>query len=590
MFRWMSLIVLLLVFAACSAPLDTSPPAAPSDPLAGDRDDSGLADADDNLQQGTARDDPAPPPVVEDAATEVPAPRPQPSPGADATPSESSGASPDALRCASADEDTWAAARSSGTYDSYRRYLIFAEACMAHGYRARYWGDARDALVSNTQSSGTRPPRPDPIDETADPVAGRVAHHAPETMVAGHPYILEVLIRPVAGTDDIAEIDTGLREEIGEAPSPGGRQTAVAITDTAVGKVMLARLSATAGVDVLPVTPERQPIFAGQTAKWAWSVTATETVSAASLVFSVLREVEANGETFEQSVKTLPVTVKIRSVDDLLTVASVDRGVASSNAPEAVTSTLAPRNAEAAIDQSPGTCTTISGANPDRRALILSNKDYVESVGPLALTHKDGERVTDALVELGYTVTHCRDLDDIATHAALKDHGRDIKDRRDAGGSPSAFFYYSGHGVTNEGRSFLIPTNLTDLSDEAISSRGIDSEDVINLVSATGAATAFVVFDACRNTVGKGASKGIAPVGWGSASGGLLQAYATAPGDVAADNGYYSEALASALRNSSKKADLVFDDVQTLVANRTNNRQIPFTSDGFTRDFYFSRP
>ncbi|MEM6900287.1 MAG: caspase family protein [Pseudomonadota bacterium] len=431
--------------------------------------------------------------------------------------------------------------------------------------------------------------------EPADPTAGRIAHHAPSTMVAGHPYILEVLIRPIEATTDIAAVDSRLRAEIGAAPNPSGDAARVAITNTTIGRIMIARLQAAGAISVVPITPERQPVLPNQTAKWAWAVTANEGASAASLIFSVLREIESGGETFEQSVKTLPLSVSITSVDDLLIQASASADLTRSRGgqPREATSFAAEsfvpnaRSRSINTDQPVGSCDRTQGTDPDRHALILSNASYVESVGPLSLTHTDGERVSDAVSSLGYSVTHCRDLNDIETEAALRTHGQTLRDRKNAGGEPSAFFYYSGHGVTQDGRSFLIPTNLDNLSEDIISRRGIDSERIINLVGATGASTAFIVFDACRNTVGKGASKGIAPVGWGSAGGGLLQAYATAPGATAADNGYYSEALATALRSSDKKADLVFDDVQTIVANRSNNTQIPFTSDGFTRDFYF---
>jgi uncharacterized caspase-like protein len=73
---------------------------------------------------------------------------------------------------------------------------------------------------------------------------------------------------------------------------------------------------------------------------------------------------------------------------------------------------------------------------------------------------------------------------------------------------------------------------------------------------------------------------------------GVMIAYSTAPGDVAADgdgrNSPYSQALARAMRGSSMPAELMFKEARDEVIRVTGERQTPWESSSLTgQNFYF---
>jgi hypothetical protein len=73
---------------------------------------------------------------------------------------------------------------------------------------------------------------------------------------------------------------------------------------------------------------------------------------------------------------------------------------------------------------------------------------------------------------------------------------------------------------------------------------------------------------------------------------GTLIAYATSPGDVAADgsgeNSPYTEALSKALLTPGLTVERVFKEVRNSVVAATNNRQVPWEASSLTGgDFYF---
>jgi hypothetical protein len=99
--------------------------------------------------------------------------------------------------------------------------------------------------------------------------------------------------------------------------------------------------------------------------------------------------------------------------------------------------------------------------------------------------------------------------------------------------------------------------------------------------------------DACRNNPFKrsfrSASRGLARM---DATKGTLIAYATSPGDVAADgsgeNSPYTEALSKALLTPGLTVERVFKEVRNSVVAATNNRQVPWEASSLTGgDFYF---
>ncbi len=445
--------------------------------------------------------------------------------------------------------------------------------------------------------------------------SGRIAHHAPEQMVLGQPYFLEIAIQPIQSNTTEAEIDESLRAVMGTGLAADSSEQAFSLEFDTVraSQVMMANATADA-FDLTLMTPETQPVVPGEPTLWQWKVV-PRAVGTPNLTFTVSQRVSVEGQNLAKVVKTIPVSVNVVSLDVLL----ADPGPAADEAADARRSagsdedtvmpltgslTAPPSGVSDATEMSvasianaasgllPDTeiagCTWVSGPNPDRQAMVLSNLAYAPPVSRLSVTHEDGDRITDALSAVGFSVLKCQDLGQRQTVRALSLLGRMSKARKDAGAYPVTFFYYSGHGVNVGGTNFILPTDIPGASPEEIRDFGVSFEQIFNRVSTTVAPTSFIVFDACRTVMddeSRGLMRAYSPVGWAS---GVFQAFATEPGKTAADDGIYSEELSVLIRTLDDPANVVFKRVQDAVAARTGQKQRPVYTDGTTGgDFYF---
>ena len=103
----------------------------------------------------------------------------------------------------------------------------------------------------------------------------------------------------------------------------------------------------------------------------------------------------------------------------------------------------------------------------------------------------------------------------------------------------------------------------------------------------------ILILDACRNNPFarsfRSASRGLAFV---QAPKGILIAYATAPGDVAADGGRqnspYTAALAKRLKTPGVPIEKMFKAVRRDVQAATGGKQTPWESSSLTGEFSFT--
>lgn len=441
---------------------------------------------------------------------------------------------------------------------------------------------------------------------------GRIAHHAPEGMVLDQPYFLEVAIQPLQASSDIEAVDTTLMSTMGTGLAPGIETPALDLGfDTISASNVMSAQAIGSGYDIVATTPAEQVLVAGEPTVWQWQVTPKE-AGTPILTFTISQSVDVNGRSVLRTVKTIPMSVKVTPLDELL--ADPGAQVASTPAPEgtgfrtalssggnpvvpaldnAGSASATMRSASAgpaAPDIEIAGCTWHAGADPDRQALVLSNLGYSPPLSRLSVTHEDGVRMSGALQEVGFSVLQCEDLGQRSTVRALSMLGRLSKARKDAGAHPVTFFYYSGHGVNIDGTNFILPTDIPGASPDDIRDGGVSFEDIFNRVSSTVAPTSFVVFDACRTVMddqSRGLMRAYSPVGWAS---GVFQAFATEPGKTAADDGVYSQELARLMQDLADPANVLFKRVQDAVAARTGQKQRPVYTDGTTGgDFYFQR-
>ena len=230
-----------------------------------------------------------------------------------------------------------------------------------------------------------------------------------------------------------------------------------------------------------------------------------------------------------------------------------------------------------------------AAAEGRRIALVVGNSRYESA--PLTNPVNDAELIAMSLMQVGFEVRLVTDGDQRAMKRAIQAFGETLEA---AGPAAVGLFYYAGHGVQLGGRNYLIPVGAAIERDADVDIEAVSADWVIEQMRFARNRLNFVILDACRNNPFarsfRSGDRGLAKM---DAPAGVLIAYSTAPGDVAADgtgrNSPYSEALAGAMRDSSEPAELMFKRVRDQVRRSTTEKQTPWESSSLTGDnFYFA--
>ena len=220
-----------------------------------------------------------------------------------------------------------------------------------------------------------------------------------------------------------------------------------------------------------------------------------------------------------------------------------------------------------------------------RVALVIGNSAYTH-VTTLANPVNDANLIAAALTEAGFDVIKLNNLDQVAMKKAMLEFGRRLRE-----GAEASMFYYAGHGVQVNGLNYLVPVDADMQSEDEVDLQTVRVDAFLSVMESSGSKVNIVVFDACRNNPfrtfrasGGGLAGVIAPRG-------TYVAYATAPGQVAADgdagNSPYTKALAETLRKPGLRLEDVFKQTRAVVQEETRGAQLPFETSSITGDFYF---
>ena len=220
----------------------------------------------------------------------------------------------------------------------------------------------------------------------------------------------------------------------------------------------------------------------------------------------------------------------------------------------------------------------------ERHALVIGNANYQSS--PLRNPLNDARDMAAALKGLGFQVQSLLDADAPEMEQAILDFGDRLRD----GGV--GLFYYAGHGVQAQGRNYLIPLQANISREIQLRHKAVDAGLVLDAMGAANNGLNIVILDACRDNPYadsfRSSSRGLARM---DSPKGSLIAYATAPGDVAADgdgrNGLFTKHLLTALQQPGQLVELTFKDVVKGVSRESGGRQTPFITASITEDFYF---
>jgi uncharacterized protein YraI len=217
-------------------------------------------------------------------------------------------------------------------------------------------------------------------------------------------------------------------------------------------------------------------------------------------------------------------------------------------------------------------------------ALVIGNAAY--PVGPLQNTVNDATDMAATLRRLGFDVTLLRD----APLQKMEEAVNAFNLRLRQGGM--GLFYFAGHGVQVDGENYLLPLNARIERQQDVRYQALPMGRVVGAMEDAGNGLNIVILDACRNMPftrsWRSSQVGLAPP---STARGMLIAYATAPGGMAADgadrNGVYTKHLLQAMTLPGLSIEQVFKQVRSGVVTETDGRQTPWESSSLLGEVVF---
>ena len=223
-----------------------------------------------------------------------------------------------------------------------------------------------------------------------------------------------------------------------------------------------------------------------------------------------------------------------------------------------------------------------------RFALVIGNSHYKET--PLKNPGNDANAIAERLRGMGFIVTLKLDADRKEMIETIRSFGSDLLKQKGVG-----VFYFAGHGAQLSWRNYLIPVDASISKITDIEKQAVDVSTLLDSLTRARNPMNVIILDACRdNPFGddihfeqKGLSQLDAPPG-------TLLAYATSPGNVAADgvgvNGLYTQFLLKEMDTREAKLEDVFKRVRLNVRRQSRGQQIPWESTSLEEDFYFFPP
>src|SRR5450631_1988139 len=237
-----------------------------------------------------------------------------------------------------------------------------------------------------------------------------------------------------------------------------------------------------------------------------------------------------------------------------------------------------------------------TASHAERRvALVIGNGSY-KNVPQLPNPPRDATAISALLRGLGFEVITGTNLNRDTMGASMS------KFATAADGADVALFFYAGHGMSLEGKNYLLPIDANLKSEIDVKLGGpIDVEVMLQQTMGT-AKVKLVLLDACRDNpfvaaISRSARSRSVPVASGlsemKSGEGTLLAFATGPGQVALDgnskNSPFTTALLDNLATPGMEIRLALTKVRAEVADLTKKQQLPWENTNLT-GFFFMNP
>ena len=212
---------------------------------------------------------------------------------------------------------------------------------------------------------------------------------------------------------------------------------------------------------------------------------------------------------------------------------------------------------------------------PAVTALVIGNAAYPR--GPLHNTVNDATDMAATLRRLGFDVTFVQDVPLQTMEEAVQAFHLRLRQ----GGI--GLFYFAGHGLQVDGENYLLPLNARIERPQDVRYQALPLGRVVGAMEEAGNGLNILIVDACRNTPVRQSWRA-SPTGLAAppTARGMLIAYATAPGRMAADgegrNSVYTKHLLQAITIPGLSIEQVFKQVRSGVVAETGGHQTPWES------------
>ena len=236
-------------------------------------------------------------------------------------------------------------------------------------------------------------------------------------------------------------------------------------------------------------------------------------------------------------------------------------------------------------------------ASAERRVAFVVGNGAYQHATPLPNPSVDAKAMAALLRNVGFEVIEGTDLGREGTAARLGEFANKTN------GADVALFFYAGHGISVNGKNYLIPVDA-ELNSELDIKLGaaVDIEATLDQTMAD-AKVKLVFLDACRDnpfadkirsaarTRSVAVSSGLAEM---RSSEGTLIAFATGPGQKALDgkqgeNSPFTRALLKNLAEPGVEIRHALTKVRAEVSDETGKRQLPWENTNLTGFFYMNQ-
>ena len=219
-----------------------------------------------------------------------------------------------------------------------------------------------------------------------------------------------------------------------------------------------------------------------------------------------------------------------------------------------------------------------------RLALVIGNSAYESS--PLKNPVNDATDMATMLKKMGFEVISQLN----ANQKQMENAIRTFQGR--LGKETVGLFFYAGHGMQVAGTNYLVPVGAKITQESDVKYECVDAGRVLDAMHTAGNQLNIVILDACRdNPFARSYRSGVKGLARMDAPTGTFIAYATAPGDTAADgdgkNGVFTKYMLEYMPTPNLEVDKVLKKVRVSVMRETGKRQVPWQSSSLTGDFFF---